>query len=86
MTTTGHQATTGRYGDVRWQGDLHKWHSIDRAERKLTRYTIDGVPREVAHVRRDEVRGPWLAYFCGDEHEWNTKSAAQRHVEQQLGL
>lgn len=76
-----------RMDDVRWQGHLHKHYSPDPAVRKLSMYTVKGVPQEAAHVRQDTPRGPWIIHVVGEDISTeHYKSDAQREVEALLAI
>ena len=90
LTTTGHHAAMRDYGSrPMWSGDLHLCHVGERgdARRKLSRYTIRGVPIDTAHIRQDVPRGPWIVHWCGvDITTERTKSDAQHIIEARLNI
>jgi hypothetical protein len=74
-------------GEARWQGDLHKFYTGDECIRRLSRYGIVGLPKEVAHVRQDEPRGPWVMHLLGEDVGTEKyKTDAQRAILEVLGL
>src|SRR5678815_5891586 len=66
-TSTGHDAQMrSRFGDIAWTGDLWLFYSADPKLKKLTRYTVKGVPAEVACMRQSQPRGPWEVVVFGE--------------------